>query len=149
MRCPDCGDDDTRVIDSRAADGVIRRRRECPQCSGRFTTHERVEDRVQWVVKRSGAREPFSREKLMRGISLACHKRPFDPAQLDGIVRKVEQRLAAAREGEVPSREVGDAVSAVLRDTDPVAWLRFVSVYGNFESIEQFLEVLAPLQRSG
>lgn len=145
MRCPSCGCDDTRVIDSRASDDVIRRRRECPRCLGRFTTHERVEDRVQWVLKRGGRREPFQREKVLHGVALACRKRPVDAGALEALVRRVEARLAG-RDGEVTSRDVGEAVMAELRDTDAVAYVRFASVYGAFESVEQFLDVLAPLR---
>jgi transcriptional repressor NrdR len=145
MRCPACGCDDTRVIDSRASDGVIRRRRECPDCSGRFTTHERVEERLQWVLKRDGRREPFQREKVLRGVALACRKRPVDAAAQEALVRRVEARLAA-RDGEVTSRDVGEAVLVELRTADPVATVRFASVYGAFESVEQFLDVVAPLR---
>ena len=145
MRCPECHFADTKVVDSRTSgDDAIRRRRECLKCEARFTTHERVERPMLWVVKKDGTREPFDRDKLLRGLSLACRKRPVTTARLDEVVRKLEQDLELNREGEVTSTAVGQAVLEVLRDVDEVAWVRFASVYRAFESVDQFVHLVRP-----
>lgn len=146
MRCPDCQHDDTRVIDSRSATDGIRRRRACTACNGRFTTWERIEQRLPWVVKRDGRKETFQRDKVHHGIALACRKLGLGPEVMEQSVSLVEQRLVALRESEVPASKVGDIVMEVLRDVDPVAYVRFASVYGAFDSVEQFAQVIAPLQ---
>ncbi len=149
MRCPECHGDDSRVVDSRTSgDDAIRRRRECLTCGARFTTHERIERPMLWVVKKDGRKEPFDRQKVMRGIALACRKRPIDAAAVDDAVRQLEASLDTRREGEVPSTEVGEAVLRVLRELDEVAYLRFASVYREFESVDQFVELIRPLQES-
>lgn len=148
MICPGCRHEETRVVDSRAAGDAIRRRRACEACGLRFTTHERVEERVSVVVKRDGTREPWQRDKVLRGVTLACRKRPVDATAIEGIVRAVEAALAA-RDGEVTSAEVGDAVLTVLAGTDAVATVRFASVYRAFESADQFVEAIAPFRRPG
>ena len=145
MRCPECDHDETRVVDSRTAGGGIRRRRECSACNARFTTQERVEQRVPWVLKKTGGREPFSRDKVLHGIALACRKRPVSPEDLERAVRQVEARLVAFREPEVPTQRVGETVMEVLRDLDAVAYVRFASVYGAFESVDEFAEVITQL----
>lgn len=142
MRCPDCQSPESKVVDSRTSIDAIRRRRECLGCGARFTTQERIERRVQWVVKRSGGREPFERDKVLRGITLACRKRPIPESELEALVSKVEARLDAGQRTEVTSSAVGDAVLAVLSEVDAVAWLRFASVYRAFESIDAFLETI-------
>ena len=144
MRCPDCGHEESRVIDSRVIeDGdVIRRRRVCSVCESRWTTHERVERRVPMVVKKDGRKQPFSREKVSHGLQLACRKRPIDAVKIDELVREVEARLTALRLVEVPASRVGETVMDVLRDEDPVAYIRFASVYGEFESVEQFVDAV-------
>ena len=139
MRCPECEHPDSKVVDSRPGDDAIRRRRECLSCWARFTTHERIERPMLWVVKKDGRREPFDPDKLLRGLSLACRKRPVSLARLEAVVRQLEQDLEANREGEVTSTAVGEAVLAVLRDVDEVAWVRFASVYRAFESVDQFV----------
>lgn len=145
MRCPECHFADTKVVDSRTSgDDAIRRRRECLRCEARFTTHERVERPMLWVVKKDGSREPFDRDKLLRGLTLACRKRPVTTARLDEVVRKLEQDLELNREGEVASTAVGEAVLEVLRDVDEVAWVRFASVYRAFESVDQFVHLIRP-----
>ncbi|MBA2321670.1 MAG: transcriptional repressor NrdR [Deltaproteobacteria bacterium] len=147
MRCPDCLSDESRVIDSRATGDTVRRRRTCERCGARFTTFERIEPRVAWVVKKSGAREPFSREKVVAGIALACRKRPIDAAGIDALVRQVESRLDALAGGsEVTTSEVGQVVLEVLRGADAVAYVRFASVYREFESVEQFAEFIVHVQ---
>ena len=142
MKCPECGDPESRVVDSRPNADAIRRRRECPTCAARWTTHERVEKRLPWIVKKDGRREPFAREKVLHGLALACRKRPFDAGQLEDMVRKVEIALEQSREPEVPSALVGAAVMQVLADTDEVAYVRFASVYREFESVDQFVDTI-------
>lgn len=146
MRCPECDADDSRVVDSRTAGDGIRRRRECASCGTRFTTQERMEVRLPWVAKKGGGRQPFSRDKVLHGIALACRKRPVRPEDMEREVRQVEQSLVALREPEIPSERVGEAVMDVLQDLDHVAYVRFASVYRQFDSIEQFAELIAPLR---
>ncbi len=148
MRCPKCHFPDSKVIDSRTSGDSIRRRREClaEGCAERFTTHERLEARIPWIVKKDGRREPFARDKVYRGISLAGRKRPIEPATIDEAVRKVEAFLEGLRETEVPSAVVGQAVMDVLKDIDQVAYIRFASVYQEFESVEKFVETIRPLR---
>ena len=135
------------MIDSRASGDTIRRRREClaEGCGERFTTHERTEARVPWIIKKDGRREPFDRDKVFRGIALACRKRPLDTAAMDDAARRVEM-LLETREGEITAAAVGQAVMEVLRDVDEVAYVRFASVYRQFESVDQFVETIRPLQ---
>lgn len=148
MRCPVCTTEDTRVVDSRTSADAIRRRRECLQCGSRFTTFERVEARQLWVQKRGGEREPFLRDKVAAGIQLATRKRPFTSAQRDELVDRVVKRLEDLREATVPSSAVGEAVMEVLREVDDVAYVRFASVYRAFESVDQFIEAIAPLRET-
>lgn len=145
MRCLDCESDQTRVVDSRTHGDGIRRRRECGHCGSRYSTVERVEQRLPWVLKKSGTRQPFSRDKVLHGIALACRKRPLSPEDLEQCVRQVENRLVSLREPEISSDKVGETVMEVLRTTDAVAYVRFASVYGAFESVEQFAQVLTDL----
>jgi transcriptional repressor NrdR len=140
MRCPACQHEDSRVVDSRVTGESIRRRRQCSACGHRFTTHERVEQRLLWVVKKDGQREPWSTEKVLHGMALACHKRPVSTEQIECAVRAVETSFAGR--AEVSSPAVGRAVLDVLRDLDPVAMVRFASVYQEFESLAQFIELI-------
>lgn len=149
MRCPACQHPDTRVIDSRTTGDAIRRRRACASCSARFTTHERMDQRLPWVVKKDGRREPFSRDKVIQGIALACRKRPIDASGIDAALRRVEAHLVELREPEVTSARVGEAVLDVLREVDPVAYVRFASVYWEFESVEQFVDAIVGLREHG
>jgi transcriptional repressor NrdR len=142
MKCPACQHEDTRVIDSRDVADNIRRRRSCQACGYRFSTVERIEQRLPMVVKKDGRREPFLREKVLDGIELACRKRPIDAAGLQDAVQQVEQALIDTRESEVSSQRVGDIVLGVLRKIDAVAFVRFASVYRQFESVEQFAAIL-------
>lgn len=146
MRCPECGAEDTRVVDSRDVGDAVRRRRECSPCGSRFTTHERMEHRAMWVSKRGGRREPFLRDKVLAGIRHACRKRPYGDAELEALTDRVIRRLEANREAAIPSSLVGETVMQVLREVDEVAYIRFASVYQAFESVGQFVEALAPLQ---
>jgi transcriptional repressor NrdR len=138
MRCPACQHDDTRVVDSRESGDGIRRRRSCQRCNHRFSTVERPEIRLPWVVKKDGRREVFERDKVAKGMALACRKRPIGPAELDAAVARVEAALVEIREPEVASERIGEIVMEVLRGLDAVAYVRFASVYRAFESVEQF-----------
>ncbi len=144
MRCPDCSHEESRVVDSRTSADSIRRRRQCGQCGARFTTHERPERKLPWIRKRDGRREPYTREKVLHGISLAVRKRNLEPGAIDAAVNRVEARLEGP--AEVPASAVGEAVMAVLREVDAVAYVRFASVYQQFESVEQFIEAIQPLR---
>ncbi len=151
MRCPFCGHQEDRVVDSRATQGgdVIRRRRECGACARRFTTYERLEEVFPRIIKGDGSREDYDRLKILHGLQLACSKRPISAAQLDEVVDRVEARLLELGEREVSSDWVGSSVTEELRELDPVAYLRFASVYKAFSDIEQFLEELRGLGASG
>lgn len=137
MRCPFCRNEDTKVIDSRVADEgqAIRRRRACQECGRRFST---VESAVLSVVKRNGVTEPFSREKVMRGVRRACQGRHVDEDSLALLAQKAEEAIRASGSAEIPSNEVGLAILGPLRDLDEVAYLRFASVYRSFDSVEDF-----------
>ncbi|EOM78241.1 transcriptional repressor NrdR [Rhodococcus rhodnii] len=137
MHCPYCRNPDSRVVDSREVDDgqAIRRRRACPECGRRFST---VETAVLSVVKRSGVTEPFSREKVKRGVARACQGRQVDADALDQLAAQVEDAVRASGSAEIPSNEVGLAILGPLRDLDEVAYLRFASVYRSFSSAEDF-----------
>ena len=148
MRCPWCNADDDRVVDSRPADGglAIRRRRECAVCKRRYSTFERVEDVGLVVVKRDGSKDPFDREKLAGSILKAIKNRPVTPAQVDALVDRVEERVR--RKGpDVPSQLVGVEVLAALAKLDEVAYMRFASVYKDFQGITDFERELGVLQK--
>jgi transcriptional repressor NrdR len=137
MRCPFCRHSDSRVVDSRDTDEgqAIRRRRSCGSCGKRFTT---VEEPVLAVVKRSGVTEPFSRDKVVRGVARACQGRPVDDDALQLLAHRVEETVRSSGAAEVPSHDVGMAILGPLRELDEVAYLRFASVYRNFSSITDF-----------
>lgn len=137
MHCPFCRHTDTRVLDSRVAeDGTsIRRRRQCPACERRFTTLEQMQ---LVVVKRSGVVEPFSREKVINGVAKACKGRPVSEADLARLGQRVEETLRASGQAEIPADEVGLAILGPLSGLDPVAYLRFASVYKHYDSVEDF-----------
>ncbi len=147
MICPFCQHPSSRVVDSRVAGDSIRRRRECDDCGRRFTTHERVEWRMPQVVKKSGARQAFSRDKVRAGLALACRKRPVPEAALEASVDAIERRLLATGEREIASTTIGAHVLEELQKLDRVAYLRFASVYQEFATPEEFLELLQPLLR--
>lgn len=146
MRCPFCLDGDNRVVDSREADGgaVIRRRRACASCGRRFTT---VEEASLVVIKRSGATEAFSREKVVSGVRKACQGRPVDEDALAVLAQQVEDAVRAAGRAETRSEDVGRAILVPLRRLDEVAYLRFASVYQAFESLQDFEAAIADLRR--
>ena len=140
MRCPYCGADDTQVKDSRPTeDGTaIRRRRVCVQCGGRFTTFERVQLRELTVLKRSGRRVPFDRDKLMRSVQVALRKRPVDPDRVERMVSGIVRQLESRGEQEIPAQEIGELVMEALKNLDAVAYVRFASVYRDFSEAKDF-----------
>jgi len=144
VRCPFCGEQEDRVIDSRVSrEGeVIRRRRECVACGRRFTTYERVEDMLPLVVKKDGRRESFDRLKILAGLKKACEKRPVSADTLERIVDRIEARFQEEGPKEVPSREIGEAVMAELQALDAVAYVRFASVYREFRGVDEFVDAL-------
>jgi transcriptional repressor NrdR len=147
MRCPFCGHDETKVVDSRTSESqdAIRRRRECLQCAERFTTYERREDVPLMVVKKDGAVEPFDRGKLLRGLLVATAKRNVSHEQLDALIDDIESELHNSFRYEVESTQVGDMVLRRLRDLDRVAYVRFASVYKEFQDLDEFTSELKGL----
>lgn len=148
MNCPFCGCDDHRVVESRVPDSkdAIRRRRECQNCGERFTTYERVDRQPVMVIKGSGERQAFSREKLLEGMQRACHKRPVPTADLESAVSAIESELRNALGREVQSRYLGDLVLRQLKQIDPVAYVRFASVYRKFGDVDEFARELSELE---
>lgn len=142
MKCPFCGRTATKVLDSRATDGGIRRRRFCIECEERFTTYEQVQRAVIMVVKKDGRREEFQREKLINGLRVAARKRPLPTGAVEAIVDDIEQHLLGSSRNEVPSRVIGEMAITRLKPLDPIAYIRFASVYHQFVSLEQMLEEL-------
>lgn len=142
MRCPFCGHDEDRVIDSRSTEEgtAIRRRRECLKCSGRFTSYERIEIHPLVVIKKDGRREPFDRQKIMSGIAKACQKRPISTQKIERIVHEIEKVLSDRMKREVESSEIGELVMERLQALDQVAYVRFASVYRRFEDVSDFLK---------
>ncbi len=140
MRCPYCGSLDTQVKDSRPTDdsSAIRRRRVCPDCGGRFTTFERVQLRDLVVVKKSGRRVVFKREKLMRSLAIALRKRPVDPERVERMVNGVVRQLESEGESEIPSARIGELIMQGLKTLDDVAYVRFASVYRDFREARDF-----------
>jgi transcriptional repressor NrdR len=151
MRCPYCGHVDTQVKDSRPTDdsAAIRRRRSCPGCGARFTTFERIQLRELTVVKKSGARIPFDRDKLARSIITACRKRPVDEERIDRVVNSIQRRLESLGETDVPSHVIGEMVMEALQGLDKVAYVRFASVYKNFREVKDFENFVETLTESG
>ncbi|MCH7640714.1 transcriptional repressor NrdR [Patescibacteria group bacterium] len=140
MRCPFCAGETTQVLESRVVEegGAIRRRRECGKCHKRFTTYEKVKGSVLWVVKKDGRREPFDKDKLKRGILRAIEKRPVSLDLVDDVVDRVEREMLRHDKEEVGSRAIGTAVLKRLKKIDKVAWLRFASVYLEFDDLKDF-----------
>ena len=144
MRCPFCGHDEDKVIDSRPSDegSAIRRRRECISCNARFTTYEKVENLPLVVIKKDGTREPFERDKLISGIMKACEKRPVTTAQIENLVNSIETQSQNSLKREIMSQEIGEMVMERLKLIDEVAYVRFASVYRQFKDVNSFLEEL-------
>lgn len=144
MRCPFCGHAEDKVIDSRPAEegAAIRRRRECLNCSSRFTTYEKIENLPLLVIKKDGSRQAFSREKLMAGIIKSCEKRPVSTSQIEELVNSIENYCQNCLKREISSKEIGEKVMAGLKDIDEVAYVRFASVYRQFKDVSSFLHEL-------
>ena len=147
MRCPFCGHEDTQVKDSRPSEdgGAIRRRRFCGNCGQRFTTIERVQLRELTVVKSDGRRVPFDRDKLARSIRIALRKRPIQEERIERIVNGIVRQLEASGESDIPCKQIGELVMDTLRELDPVAYVRFASVYRNFREAKDFEDFLGSL----
>ena len=140
MKCPFCGKADSSVLESRSQDSgdAIRRRRECTKCGKRFTTVERVKGNVLWVIKKDGRREPFDREKIRRGIARAILKRHVSAEIVEEIIDDIEREMLRKEDQELPSKMIGNSVLKRLKKIDKVAWLRFASVYLEFEDLKDF-----------
>jgi len=151
MKCPYCGAEDTAVVDSRLADDgeTVRRRRECKSCTKRFTTYERVELNLPMVVKASGYRTAYDRDKLRVGFMRALHKRPVPTEYVDAAINRIEQRLIGLGEREVASRVLGEMVMRELKKMDDVAYIRFASVYEDFQRVDDFREKVLEVKRPG
>lgn len=149
MRCPYCGKDEDHVVDSRPSQEgrVIRRRRECLACGRRYTTFERYEERPLMVVKKDGRREPFDREKVLRGMEIACRKRPVSKERLEQAVDEIEHEIHNRMESEISSTEIGRMVMEKLLVIAPVAYVRFASVYEEFSDPQQFNRLVQMLTR--
>lgn len=150
MKCPFCGFLEDKVVDSREAkDGdAIRRRRECLQCSRRFTSYERIDEIPYMVVKKDGKREIFERNKIMAGLLRACEKRPISSSQLESIVDSVEKNVQDSTDRELPTSEMGKIIMRRLKELDKVAYVRFASVYLEFEDVSEFMTELKNLVRA-
>ncbi|OOZ38816.1 transcriptional regulator NrdR [Solemya pervernicosa gill symbiont] len=150
MRCPFCGEDETKVIDSRlAGEGdQIRRRRACQACNERFTTYEKAELLLPRIIKSDGVREPYDEQKLRRGMMHALEKRPVEADRVEDAIHHVEQQLRGSGEREVSSRQVGDWVMEELRALDQVAYVRFASIYRSFEDVNAFREEIDRLEQT-
>jgi len=149
MKCPFCGDLNNKVIDSRLGKDAlsIRRRRECFKCERRFTTYEKVEEQIPLLIKKDGRREAFNRDKVRSGILKATEKRPVSVELVDSFIEKLERQFQEANIKEIPSREVGEKIIEFLKEVDPVAYVRFASVYRSFTTLDDFdreLKELSP-----
>lgn len=147
MKCPYCNNDNTRVIDSRPSDdnNSIRRRRQCDECSRRFTTYEKIETIPLVVIKKDNNREPYDRSKIEAGVFRSCHKRPISVDQITSLIDEVENQIFNLEEKEVPSHVIGEMIMEKLKDLDPVAYVRFASVYREFKDVNTFMEELKKL----
>ncbi len=147
MKCPSCGAIDDRVIDSRLGrdNSVIRRRRQCLSCKKRFTTYERIEEVLPWVIKKDGRREAFDRRKIVEGMRRACEKRPVSIDRIEAVADSIEQQLMEGPEKEVTVTFVGERVMEELQQMDDVAYVRFASVYRSFRDIEEFMREIKEL----
>jgi transcriptional repressor NrdR len=151
MRCPFCDHPEDKVVDSREAqDGrATRRRRECLACGRRFTTYERIDEILPQIVKKDGRRETYDRAKIVKGLEIACQKRPVSREQIEALVASVERQLQEVGDREVRSSVIGETVMARLKDLDPVAYVRFASVYREFRDVKDFVSELAGLDGKG
>lgn len=151
MRCPFCGHDDSQVKDSRPTEdnSAIRRRRQCEGCGGRFTTFERIQLRELTVIKSEGKREPFEREKLERSLHVACRKRPVDSAQIEKLASAIQRQLETLGENEIESKRIGEFVMDGLKALDSVAYIRFASVYKDFNEARDFEDFAGSVAEAG
>lgn len=141
MKCPFCGKDNTKVIDSRPTDdSSIRRRRQCDECGKRFTTYEKIESMPLIVIKKDNNREPYDREKIVAGIVRSCHKRPISMKQINDMVDDIEGQIFNMEEKEIPTTTIGSIVMDKLKDLDEVAYVRFASVYREFKDVNTFMD---------
>ncbi|MDD4716545.1 MAG: transcriptional regulator NrdR [Eubacteriales bacterium] len=150
MKCPFCGNDEDKVIDSRPADEglAIRRRRECISCGSRFTTYEKIENLPLMVIKKDGTRQPFDGDKIISGILRACEKRPVSASQVEALVRSIEESLQNSLKREISTSEIGEMVMEHLKKLDEVAYVRFASVYRQFKDVNSFfLELTDMLEK--
>ena len=145
MKCPSCGYAESKVLDSRPAEGSIRRRRECLGCQSRFTTYERVEETPVMVVKKDGSRQLFDRTKIQKGIMHACQKRPVSYEEMEKLVREVEIQVQSSGENEISSAAIGEMIMEGLKSLDEVAYVRFASVYRQFKDLNTFMDELEGL----
>ncbi|PWB40001.1 MAG: transcriptional regulator NrdR [Rhodocyclales bacterium] len=149
MKCPFCAEANTQVIDTRENEegDTVRRRRRCGVCDKRFTTYERVELRMPLIVKKNGSRADYDRDKLLASLMLALRKRPVTTESIDAAIERIEERLLASGEREVPTEKVGELVMRELRKLDKIAYVRFASVYRNFEDVEEFREAIREVKK--
>ncbi|MFW6160621.1 MAG: transcriptional regulator NrdR [Acidobacteriota bacterium] len=149
MKCPYCGDEESKVIDSRESRNgmTIRRRRECLSCEKRFTTYEKIEEIPYMVIKKDGTRQPFDGQRILKGLMKACEKRPVPVAAMEDIIEEIESMLQERPEKEMPSAEIGQVVMQKLKTLDKVAYVRFASVYREFKDVAEFKEELERLLR--
>ena len=147
MKCPYCGAEDSRVIDSRPADNSIRRRRQCETCGKRFTTYEKIETIPMMVVKKDETREPYDRSKIEAGLVRACHKRPISADRIGELVDEIENEIMSRDRKEITTTEIGELVMEKLRDLDDVAYVRFASVYREFKDVDTFLREIEKLAK--
>lgn len=147
MKCPYCGAEESKVVDSRATedDGAIRRRRECLKCNRRYTTYEKIEDIPVFVVKRNLTREVFNRDKIINGVIRACEKRPVSRIDIENLVNRIEKKLNNSMTSEITSEEIGEMILENLKDIDEVAYIRFASVYRKFDDISSFIDEIKGL----
>lgn len=147
MKCPFCGQDNDRVLDTRVQkDGSIRRRRECFQCKARFTTAETLVLNFPYIIKKDGRREPYSKDKILKGLQAACQKRPVSLTQIDAVVERISTWVVNRGESEVSSRLIGKKVMAELKQLDNVAYIRFASVYRSFKDVQEFVDALEDVE---
>lgn len=135
MNCPNCGFEESKVVDSRSVDDGVRRRRQCLKCCFRFTTYERIQATNLIVIKRSGLREEYSRSKLAKGVHKACEKRPLPDGTIDKLIDDIENEFIQSGKHEIPSSEIGDLVMAKLKELDPIAYIRFAIVYRGYSDL--------------
>ena len=151
MRCPFCKKDNDKVIDTRPSEdgSAIRRRRECLECNKRFTTHERLEEMPVRVIKKSGRREPFDRAKILNGLMRAVEKRPISIETVENLVESIEREVLDQSDREIATRDIGELVMAKLRAVDEVAYVRFASVYREYQALEEFIKEIRTIKPSG